>query len=85
MAKVNHQQLVKKLLDAKAVDFAAIGKVVAELGPSLALANADAATAAAAADVVDGDYFCGTIRHFVNVLIVNPPPVVINPPPPKAE
>jgi hypothetical protein len=81
MAKVNHQQLVKKLLDAKAVDFAAIGKVVAELGPSLALANADAA----AADVVDGDYFCGTIRHFVNVLIVNPPPVVINPPPPKAE
>ncbi len=34
-----HKQLVKKLLDSKAVDFAAIGKVVAELGPSLSLAE----------------------------------------------
>jgi hypothetical protein len=85
MAKVNHQQLVKKLLDAKAVDFAAIGKVVAELGPSLALADTDAAAAAAAADVIDGDYFCGTIRHFVNLVVLNPAPVVVNPPPPKAE
>ncbi len=33
------QQIVKKLIDTKAVDFTAIGKVVGELGPSLALAN----------------------------------------------
>lgn len=46
---------VKKLLDAKAVDFAAIGKTVAELGPSLSLAEEP------------GDFFCGTNRFFVHV------------------
>jgi hypothetical protein len=50
--RVNHQEVVKKLLDAKAVDFAAIGKVLAELGPTLSLADES------------GDYFCGTGRNF---------------------
>ncbi len=47
-----HKQLVKKLLDAKAVDFAAVGKVLAEVGPSLSLAEEP------------GDWFCGTNRIF---------------------
>jgi hypothetical protein len=33
--RVNHQEIVKRLIDAKAVDFAAIGKAFAEAGPSL--------------------------------------------------
>lgn len=47
-----HKQLVKKLLDSKAVDFTAVGKVVAEVGPSLSLAEEP------------GDFFCGTNRIF---------------------
>src|SRR5258707_11799927 len=47
-----HQEIVKKLLDTKAVDFGAVGKVVAELGPSLSLADEP------------GDFFCGTMRTF---------------------
>jgi hypothetical protein len=56
-----HKQLVKKLLDAKAVDFAAIGKIVAEVGPSLSLADEP------------GDWFCGTNRIFFHVYrVFNP-------------
>jgi len=50
-----HKQLVKKLLDTKAVDFNAIGKAVAELGPGLSLAEEP------------GDFFCGTNRIFIHV------------------
>lgn len=50
-----HKQLVKKLLDAKAVDFAAIGKIVAEAGPALSLSDEP------------GDWFCGTNRIFVHI------------------
>jgi len=71
MAKVNHQQLVQRLLDAKAVDFAAIGKVVGELGPSLALAEDD------------GDRFCGTMKHCIWVCVVSPVPTPV--PTPVAE
>jgi len=38
-SRVSHQDIVKRLLDTKTVDFAAIGKAVAEIGPSLALAD----------------------------------------------
>ena len=56
-----HKQLVKKLLDTKAVDFTAIGKVVSELGPSLSLAEEP------------GDYFCGTNRIFIHIFhVFNP-------------
>lgn len=56
-----HKQLVKKLLDSKAVDFNAIGKVIAEVGPSLSLADEP------------GDFFCGTNRIFVHIYrVVNP-------------
>jgi hypothetical protein len=51
-SRVNHQDIVKRLLDTKAVDFAAVGKAVAELGPSLALAD----------EPWEG--FCGTMRTF---------------------
>lgn len=56
-----HRQVVKQLLDTKAVDFAAVGKAVSELGPSLSLAEEP------------GDFFCGTNRIFVHIYrVVNP-------------
>jgi len=59
--RVNHQEIVKKVLDSKAVDFAAIGKVIAEVGPSLSLAD----------EPWEG--FCGTMRIFIRVFIINNP------------
>jgi hypothetical protein len=58
--RVNHQETVKRLLDTKVVDFAAIGKAVAEMGPSLSLAD----------EPWEG--FCGTMRHFIRIYVVNP-------------
>jgi hypothetical protein len=56
-----HRTIVKKLLDAKAVDFGAVGKIVSEVGPTLSLAEEP------------GDYFCGTNRIFFHCYrIVNP-------------
>jgi hypothetical protein len=60
-SQISHQDIVKKLLDSKAVDFAAIGKAVAEVGPSLAFAD----------EPWEG--FCGTMRRFIIVYrVVNP-------------
>lgn len=56
-----HKHTVKQLLDTKAIDFAGIGKFVAEAGPSLSLADEP------------GDYFCGTNRIFLHVYrVFNP-------------
>ncbi|MBX6360761.1 MAG: hypothetical protein IRZ03_11850 [Acidobacterium ailaaui] len=56
-----HRRIVKQLLDTKAVDFAAIGKAVSELGPSLAVAEEP------------WDFFCGTNRIFIHIYrIYNP-------------
>jgi hypothetical protein len=52
---LSHQDIVRTLLDSKAVDFDAIGKAVAELGPSLAMAD----------EPWEG--FCGTMRRFIVV------------------
>lgn len=59
-SRVNHQKIVGRLLEAKAVDFEAIGSAVAELGPSLSMADEP------------WEVFCGTMRYFVRVLVVNP-------------
>jgi hypothetical protein len=56
-----HQDIVRKLLDSKAVDFAAIGKAVAEFGPALAVAN----------EPWEG--FCGTMRRFIVLYHVTNP------------
>jgi hypothetical protein len=53
--RVNHQEIVKRVLEAKAIDFAAIGRTIAEVGPSLALAD----------EPWEG--FCGTMRRFIIV------------------
>jgi hypothetical protein len=58
--RVSHQDVVKRLLDAKAVDFGAVGKAVAELGPTLSLAD----------EPWEG--FCGTMRYFIRLFIINP-------------
>jgi hypothetical protein len=59
--RVNHQDVVKKLLDAKAVDFGAIGKAVAELGPAMSLADEP------------WESFCGTMRVFIRIFIIRGP------------
>jgi len=56
-----HQEIVKQLLSTKAVDFAAIGKAVTELGPSIAVAD----------EPWEG--FCGTMRRFIIVYRINSP------------
>ena len=50
-----HRQVVKQLLETKAVDFSAVGRVIAEVGPSISLSEEP------------GDYFCGTNRIFFHV------------------
>jgi hypothetical protein len=57
--RVNHQDIVKAVLDSKAVDLAAVGKMVAQFGPALSLAD----------EPWDG--FCGTMRHFIHIYVVN--------------
>ncbi len=57
--RVDHQEVVKKLLATKAVDFKAIGNTLSELGPSMALAE----------EPWEG--FCGTMRTFVRVYRLN--------------
>lgn len=58
--RVNHQEIVRKFLDAKSVDFKAIGSTVAELGPAAAIADEP------------WDVFCGTMRNFIRLFIINP-------------
>ena len=61
--RLSHQDIVKRILDTKAVDFAAIGKAVTELGPSASLADDP------------WDIFCGTMRRFVRLFIIDGPTV----------
>ncbi|WP_139350437.1 hypothetical protein [Rhodanobacter sp. B04] len=58
--RVSHQEIVRKLLETKSIDFNAIGKTVAEIGPSVALADEP------------WDMFCGTMRTFLRLYILNP-------------
>jgi hypothetical protein len=60
---MTHQEIVKRLIDSKTVDFAAIGKFVAEAGPSLAVSNEP------------WEDFCGTGRHFIRFYRLNGPGV----------
>jgi hypothetical protein len=65
MNRVSHQDIVKNLLATKAVDFAAIGKSFAEVGPALAMAD----------EPWEG--FCGTMRYFVHIYRVFTPGVPV--------
>jgi hypothetical protein len=58
--RINHADVVKKLLDNKTVDFGAVGKAVAELGPGLSVADEP------------WEVICGTMRYFIRLYIVNP-------------
>jgi len=53
--RVSHQEIVRKVVEAKAIDFNAIGKVFAEVGPSLSLADEP------------WESFCGTMRSFIRM------------------
>jgi hypothetical protein len=57
--RTNHQAIVKTLLETKAVDFNAVGKAVAQLGPALSLAD----------EPWEG--FCGTMRTFFHCYVLN--------------
>lgn len=61
--RVNHQDIVKKLIDTKAIDFKAIGATFAEVGPALSMAD----------EPWDG--FCGTMRTFIRIFIINGPSI----------
>ncbi len=61
-----HKQIVKKLLETKAVDFSAIGKVIGDVGPSLALSDYDGE-----------DRFCGTMRFFIRVMVLHNPGIPV--------
>jgi hypothetical protein len=49
-----HNTIVKRVLETKAIDFGAVGKIIGEVGPSLAAAADD-----------DGYTICGTNRNIV--------------------
>ena len=51
----SHHEVVKKLIDNKAVNFDVIGKIVAELGPTLALSDDP------------WENFCGTMKMFIHL------------------
>lgn len=51
----NHHEVVKKLIDNKAVNFDVIGKIVAELGPTLAVSDDP------------WENFCGTMKMFIHL------------------
>ena len=53
--RINHQDVVKRLLEAKAIDFTAIGNAVAQLGPTVSMADEP------------WEVFCGTMRRFIRV------------------
>ena len=55
---LSHQEIVRTLLDSKAVNFEAIGAAVAKYGPALAAAD----------EPWEG--FCGTMRHFIRCYVV---------------
>jgi hypothetical protein len=59
--RIGHQEIVKSVLDAKAVDFDAVGKVVAKIGPTISLADEP------------WEVFCGTMQLFVRVFRLDPP------------
>jgi hypothetical protein len=61
-----HRQVVQRLLDSKAVDFTTIGKVLGEVGPSLALSDYDG-----------GDGFCGTMRFFIRIFRIENPGIPV--------
>jgi hypothetical protein len=41
MTEMTNEEIVKRLIDSKAINFEAIGKVVAEIGPILATSKTD--------------------------------------------
>ena len=53
------QEIVKALIDTKAVDFEAIGRAFVEHGASATL------------NLSGEDFFCGTIRRFIRVYRLN--------------
>jgi hypothetical protein len=71
--RVNHQDIVRRVLEEKAIDFNAVGRVVAEIGPALSLAD----------EPWDG--FCGTMRTFFHCFIITHPPVVVEAGPAESE
>jgi len=58
---MNRYDVVKRILDSQAVNFDAIGKVIAEVGPSIALSDDP------------WDNFCGTMKYFIRFYRLNGP------------
>jgi hypothetical protein len=58
-------EIVKTLIDTKAVDFERIGEVVARFGGLASVA------------MDDGDVFCGTGRHFIRLISIADPGAIL--------
>ncbi|HSJ62952.1 MAG TPA: hypothetical protein VK922_03490 [Gemmatimonadaceae bacterium] len=58
--RIDHQEVVKAVLDSKAVDFGAVGKLMGQMGPTLALSDEP------------WESFCGTMRMFIRIFILSP-------------
>ena len=56
----NSRDITKKLVASKLVDYGALGKMVTELGPQLALLDDP------------WENFCGTMRYFIRVYRLPP-------------
>lgn len=56
----NQKEITKRVLEAKIVDFDALGRTVAELGPQLALSDDP------------WENFCGTMRYFIRIFRLPP-------------
>jgi hypothetical protein len=62
------REIVKTLTDTKAVDFEAIGRTLAQFGPTAAL------------DLDYEPFFCGTMRYYVHLYRLptpEPPPTTV--------
>jgi hypothetical protein len=60
---MSHQEIVKRLLDSKTVDFAAVGKFVTEAGASFAVADEP------------WEVICGTGRNYIRLYRLSGPGV----------
>jgi hypothetical protein len=60
-SRVNHQDIVRKLIETQAVDFRAIGATFAEVAPAMSLAD----------EPWEG--FCGTMRTFLRLYVIQGP------------
>ena len=59
--RINHQDIVRKLIETRAIDFKSIGATFAEVAPGMSLAD----------EPWDG--FCATMQTFLRLYVIQGP------------